>query len=202
MTLPTYHASMWWAYAGFGWCGFYAPLPNGFQWVVRHEMTFHREVPETAADRIKAFARRRRFLMSAVILQPDLFPKPNETGEFVPETFRRNGVPVRPGGDNLDASMSRVRSWLEPLPRLDGSVVPSLLIHADCVDLIRALRNVEKDPENPESIADTGEINPVKALGLFVMSRPMPKRDAPPELPPGAIGHDVEELRRKAAGRV
>jgi hypothetical protein len=199
---PVYHGAMYWTFSEFAWVGFFHPMPNGSQWIVRHELTFTRRVPELAAEDILALSRRHRFKLAPILAQPGIWPKPRDRGQFVPETFRRNGVTLRAGAGNTEASMGRLRSWLQPLRQVDGVIAPTLLIHRDCDYLIRTLPGIEENPANREDMLVTPDSYPAQAVGFFVMSRPMPKRDAPVTFPPGAVGHEVEELRRKAAQRV
>jgi hypothetical protein len=197
----TWIATMWWAYSNPAWIGFCTPVANDHRWIVRHEMLFHREIPENAAAKILDFCHGKRIQLSSTFLQPKLFPKKGEYGETISETFRRSGLPVRPGTSDREASLSRIRSWLTPITIGTETKSPTLLVHEECEYLIRTLPSLEEDQENEEDIAMLPEAFPALALGFFVMSRPMPRPPGPDALPPGAIGHDVNELRRKAAQR-
>lgn len=187
--------AMWWAYAQFAWIGFFQPLPDG-RYLLGYELTFHRKVPEVAAREIVAFCKAKGINLTLTWLQADLFPKPGDRGEHIPETFRRNGVKVYRAPDNRPAAMSRLRSWLEKLPRPDGSETPTLVIHPRCREALKTLPTIQEDPDSPEDILQNEDSFAARAIGFFVMSRPMPFKSDEPPLPPGAIGHDVEELRR------
>jgi hypothetical protein len=197
----TYHGAMFWSYSDEAWLGLFAPIKHDHRWVLRHELTFHRQIPELAALEILKFCARRSIALSSVLIQPSLFPKPEEYGQTVSETFARAHIPVRKGSSDQEAAMSRIRSWLTPMPQLDGTTSPTLIIHPDCEVIIRAMPAVEQHKDHPEDIQVTPEVYPVLALGFFAMSRPMPPTPSVEHLPPGAIGHDVEELRRKAGRR-
>lgn len=198
-TKRVWFGSMFWAYSNPAWMGFFTPLENDHRWIVRHEMTWHREIPENAAADIVKFCQGKGIALSGVYLQPKLFPPKGEYGETVSETFRRGGVPVRPGSSDQAASLSRIRSWLTPIRIGEDTKSPTLLVHADCDYLVRTLPTLEEDAENEEDIEVTPEAYPALAIGFFVMSRPMPPPPSETVLPPGAIGHDVNELRRKAS---
>jgi hypothetical protein len=173
-------------------------MPNDHRWIVRHELTWHRQIPENAAADIVKFCQGKSIHLSGVYLQPKLFPPKGEYGETISETFRRGGVSVRPGSSDREAALSRIRSWLTPIGIGDDMKSPTLLIHADCDYLIRTLPTLEESTKNEEDIDESPEAFPALALGFFVMSRPMPPPPGADVLPPGAIGHDVNELRRNA----
>ena len=198
-------ASLHWSYGARAWMGFFAPIETG-QILLRHELTFVRTSPEDAADQIRAFmARQAIVLAGGVIAQADLFPSPETRGQTVSQTFHAAGVPLRPADTDVLNGWSRVRSWLAVRALPDGTSMPGLLIHADCVQLIRTLPTIVADDANPDDIADSADANPAKALRYYLMSRPRPWSAAPREPPgPGTWGYELRHLgqvpRRRVVG--
>lgn len=204
----TWLAGMHWSYSTRAWCGLAQVLPDG-RVFLRYEQTFLRVTPEDAAAELLAFWKDRRLQVQAVFAQPKLWPAVKEAGEHIAETFMRAGLPMVKANDNRVMGWSRLRSWLVPrewaqppqgsrgLPHTITS--PTLIIHPDCAKLIRALPTLIEDDHHPDDIADSPDVIPAHGLRYLAMARPAaPWLDAPP-LPPNAIGHVIEELRREAA---
>jgi hypothetical protein len=185
---------MHWSESSRAWLGFFRTLTDG-RVLCRHEMTWLRATPENAARDIKAFCRERTIALSFVVAQPALFPTKQSRGETVSETFSRNGVPMVKGDSDRINGWSRMRSWLHPKPMADGTESPSLLIHADCTYLLRTLPVLVMNSDNPDDVDETPEEFPANGVRYFVMSRPMPNKTTPAELPEGAIGHELRSLR-------
>lgn len=187
-----------WSFTNRAWCGLFVPLSDQ-RVLIRHELTWIRTTPEMAAKELKAFCASKNYQLGYVVADPHLFPKPKGLGETVSETFSRSGIPMLKGDADRINGWSRVRSWLQPATMLDGSLSPSLLIHADCKYLIRTLPTLVSATENPDDVDETPDEYPAKGVLYYVMSRPMPKLMDTPALPPDAIGHWVNELRQEAA---
>lgn len=189
---------MYWSGSAKGWLGYFATMADG-RVLCRHEQTFTRVTPEDAAKQIKSFCASKGVELKYVIAQPGLFPSKDARGETVSETFTRNGVPMVKGDDDRINGFSRVRSWLQPIKQQDGHVAPSLLIHADCQYLLRTLPTLISSPTDPDDVDESPEEFPTNGVRFFVMSRPMPTHAEPPDLPEGAIGHELRTLRAKLA---
>lgn len=187
---------MHWSYASKAWCGLFATLADGRS-MVRHELTWIRTPPEEAAQDLKHFCKANQIKLNYVVAQPDIFPSKSGRGETVSETFSRCGVPMQKGDDDRLNGWSRVRSWLQPTKREDGSASPSLIIHADCKYLIRTLPALVSASDNPDDVDESPEEFPANGVRYYVMSRPMPNEVSPKELPEGAIGHDLRALRQE-----
>lgn len=210
-------AGMHWTGSGTAWCGFFANLKDG-RVLLRHELTWRKEVPDVAARDIKAFvetlkskalekAPNASFMFTGVVAQPSLWLKDKKApGQSTAETFYRAGVIMRSGNDDRENGWSRVRSWMHVQKwkdvDFDPPVVfdsPGLLIHEDCRELLRCLPTLISDPKNPDDIVESVEEYPANGLRYYAMSRPTPSADAERVLPPGAIGHDLRQLREELA---
>lgn len=192
-----WHASMHWAYNEPGWLGFIAEIEHGTRYLVRHELTFLRQVPETAAAEITAFIRTKYLRsLSSILLQPDLFPHPDSRGETVSTTFSRFGLPMRRGTGDRIAGWSRLRSMLEPVKIATGFLSPAIVIHQSCRRLLGTLPSLMSE-RNRDDILLTPDDFPARALAYFAMSRPGVGSPVAQALArhPDAIGHDVEALR-------
>jgi hypothetical protein len=196
----TWGAGLHWSYSNRAWCGLFAALADG-RILCRHELTWLRTPPEVASKELAARVKPLEF--SSCIAQPDLWPKPDEVGETIAETFSRAGVPMRRGIDDRINGWSRVRSWLVPREWTDADgkafTSPSLLIHPDCAYLLRTLPTLIEDSAAPDDIPETPEAFPANGLRYFAMSRPMPKPAEAKDLPPGAIGHSLRSAREELA---
>ena len=191
-------AGMHWSASSDAWCGLFHALPDG-RVLLRHELTWLRTVPEVAALELRAFVKEQKITLAYVVADPKLFPKKKAKGETVSETFSRAGLPMMKGDDDPINGWSRVRSWLQPMARRDLPPSPSLLIHSDCAYLIRTLPTLVSASENEDIVDDTPDSYPARGVMYYVMSRPMPTKDAVVELPKGAIGHELRELRAELA---
>jgi hypothetical protein len=84
----------------------------------------------------------------------------------------------------------------------DPILSPTLLIHPDCKVLLRALPTLIADETQPDDCLDTVEAYPANGVRFLAMSRPSAPWTDPPELPAGAIGHDINALRDEIAAGV
>lgn len=186
--------AMFWSYSARAWCGLIAHLPNN-RAIVRHELTWITTPPEQAAKELAAFVKSRKIELTYLAAQPSIFPKAKQYGETVSETFSRSGIPMRCGHDDPVAGWQRVRSWLH----VDNGTAP-LMIHRSCRQLIRTLPTLVSASGNPDDIDDVPDAYPARALSYWAMSRPSAAQPDEPELPEGAIGHDVRSLRESLSG--
>lgn len=198
---PTqWYGGMFWSYNEVAWCGFFGSMPTG-QFLLRHELTWHHAVPEVAAvDILELRAERHMDRFSGIWAQPGIFAPEGDFGEYPAETFARAGVPLWCGARHRDAALSRLRSWLEPLPQRHGVIEPSLLVHPDCEHFIRTVPSLEADDQAPmlDDVIETSDMFPALGAAYFVMARPMRPELARAKYPPGAIGWDVDELRAES----
>lgn len=201
MTPVNWVASMHWSFASRAWCGFIGIAEDG-RAIVRHELVTREKTPEQAALLIyRAMMEHGIPSLDALILPAEVFPdKIGEGGETVSETFAKASLPVVKGDEQIKAGWMRLRAWLTPVPHRNGDVGPSLLIHADCKRLRRTLPTIVSSDTDADTIIETPDAFPVHALRRFVMSRPLPREQAEPPLPVGAVGHLVRELR-ESVGR-
>jgi|SRR5215471_578591 len=203
-------AGLHWSYSGRAWCGLIAILADGRS-LVRHELTWHKRTPEHAAAELRDFTADRKIDLDYCVAQPDLWPndKKKRFGETVSETFALAGIPMQKADDDRFNGWSRLRSWLHvrtfEIERADGIdrfESPSLIIHPDCQYLIRTLPVlVSAGEDTPDDVLEVPEDFAANGLRYYAMSRPLPEIRVIEELPPDAIGHDVEAIRRELRRR-
>lgn len=190
---------MRWSYTSRAWIGFFAQLPDGRAYL-RYELAFREKSPEQAAVIIKAKQREWNIEPMYVAANPELWPeKKNSRGESISETFLRAGIRVIKGSGDRVNRWSRVRSWLDVKTWQNGEQSPSLVIHPSCVVLLRTLPTLVSAKTDPDDIDATPDEYPAEGVGHYAMSRPMPSPDEEPELPVGAIGHSLRQLRESLA---
>lgn len=200
--------AMRWSQHERAWFGAIRMLPDGRAFV-RYELTWLQKTPEFAAEEIRQSCARWGITLQSLVANHHLWPKGDETGQTISETFQRFSLPMRRGSEDRINGWSRLRSWLEKRPYPSG-ILPSLWIHADCQRLIRTLPTLVRQERHPDDTDDTPESYPADALRVFVMSRPIPGTPlAPSPPPPGTWGHELarffepqDERRRVGASLV
>ena len=66
-----------------------------------------------------------------------------------------------------------------------------------CLELARRHGRILLSDKNvPDDIEHTPDMYPANGLRYFVMARPLPATTIARQLPPDAIGHEIDELRR------
>jgi hypothetical protein len=109
------------------------------------------------------------------------------------------------GSDDRLNGWATVRAWLSvrEFNAADGVTFrsPALLIHPSCDRFLRTITTLVADAKDSEDVEPTPDEFPAAAIRRLVMQRPMPAKGAPPALPPGAIGHEIEQLRRENAAK-
>lgn len=118
--------------------------------------------------------------------------KKSDEGETREQTFRNHGIVLRPATHDPVQGWTRIQELLGSRP--DGR--PYLTIGPNCERLVRALTNAVRDPNDPESVLESANDGPLRALRIGAMSRPAPRPNAPVSLPPNAIGRLADQLRR------
>jgi hypothetical protein len=199
-----WYGAMHWAYAARGWLGLVAVQTDG-RALLRHEMTFFRKTPDVAAKEIHAFLKTKGIpRLIDVIGQPEIFPKTKQArGETVSETFRARGIQMTAGDKDRVNGWARIRAWLDVRQFRDDDRevpliynAPSLQVHADCSYFLETFLTLVSDKAHPDDIEETTDEYPAAALRYFVMARPLPPTKIVKTLPPDAIGHEIEALRR------
>jgi len=199
-----HYGALHWSYAARGWMGFIAVQTDG-RAVLRHELTFYKTTPDVAATRIHAFLKEKGIpRLIDVIAQPEIFPKTKTSrGETVSETFRARGLHMTPGDKDRVNGWARIRAWLDvrtfrdddrEVPRIFDA--PSLQVHADCVYFLDTFLTLVSDAKQPDDIDSTTDEYPAAALRYWVMARPLPPTKIVKTLPPDAIGHEIDAIRR------
>jgi hypothetical protein len=90
--------------------------------------------------------------------------------------YRTAGLPVRRANNNRLAGVAAVASALRI--RRDGR--PRLLIYSSCVNLIRTLPTLTRDPRNPEDVDTRGEDHAYDALRYLLLGMLGPRRPPDP----------------------
>lgn len=117
--------------------------------------------------------------------------KKHQDGETREQTFRNHGILLRLNSHDPIQGWTRISELLGSRP--DGR--PYLTIAPECVALIRNLTNAVSDPNDEESVMESDTDQPLKALRIGAMSRPMPTPLSQAPLSPRAVGHLVNEIR-------
>jgi len=197
--------AMHWSYGARAWWGACECLPDG-RLYLRHECTWLRTPPETAAKDIKAVIAKlpKGDTLTTSIAQPQLWPSDRKApGISLSEIFRRAGVALERGSDDRINGWAALRAWLSvrdfAAPGDPPFRSPALLVHPDCVRFLRTISTLVANPKDSEDVEPGPDEYPAAAMRRLVMQRPMPTIGAPPPLPPDAIGHEVEKLRQAAA---
>jgi hypothetical protein len=171
------------------------------RYLLRHELTWLHKAPEIAAADITRFVKAQKIDLQYVAANPDLWPKKGKSGQTVCETFQRAGVPMVKGSDDRINAWARLRSLIAERQWVDRTVPsgfiasPSLLIHPDCKYFLRTFPTLVSDQTNPDDVQESTDEYPALGASYWAMTRPAPEAEPEPELPPGAIGHDLRKLR-------
>lgn len=207
--MVNWYAALHWSYAARGWMGFIAVQSDG-RALLRHELTFFRKTPDVAAREIHAFLQAQGIAkIIDCIAQPEIFPKTKQSrGETVSETFRAKGIQMTPGDKDRINGWARIRSWLDVRQFRDEDRevplvydAPSLQVHADCRYFLDTFLTLVSDKTKPDDIEETTDEFPAAALRYWVMARPLPPTRIVKTLPPDAIGHEINEIRRGLRSR-
>lgn len=190
-------AAMHWSQNAPAWCGFFEQFMSG-RAVCQFELTWYGRTPERAAIEFKLFCEQQQIELAYTVLDHRRFTRGHDEGESVAETFEAAGIAVLPSHTDRVAGFSRVRSWFDPIDWPDGVRGPGLRFHSRCQAAIRTLPTLISDTLNPDDVEETVDSYPALGVSYWAMSRPMPATPISVEMPPDAIGHDVEELRRAA----
>lgn len=196
----TYSGGLYWSYNAKAWLGIFAHMRDG-RALMRHELAWIRTPPELAAAELKAFLKAKNIELAYVAANPELWPKKKQSGQTVSETFQRAGVPMLKGSDDRINGWARIRSLLmvrdwpdleKPSQKVSS---PGLIVHPDCAFFLRTFPTLISQTSNPDDVEETTDEYPANGLRFWAMTRPMPESNPEPELPPGAIGHDIRKLR-------
>jgi hypothetical protein len=202
--MVAWYGAIFWSYSAKGWMGFIAVQTDG-RAMLRHELLFYKQTPATAAGRIHAFMKEKGIpRLVDCIAQPEIFPKTKQArGETVSETFRAHGIHMTPGDKDRVNGWARFRAWLDVRTFRDDDRevplvydAPSLQVHADCVYFLDTALTLVSDKNHPDDIEETTDEYPASAVRFWVMSRPLPPQKIVKTLPPGAIGHEIDAIRR------
>ncbi len=194
-----YAGAMRWSYSARAWFGVFAILPDGGLHLWR-ELTWLNVSPEVAAHEIVKMQNEWGKKLSYVVCNAEMFPKANEVGETVSESFRRAGVPLVKGTEDRVAAFSRLRSWLAKT-----DPVVAFTVNPECRYWLRTLPTLISAKTDPDDVEATTDEYAAVATAIFTMSRPMPSV-APRRQPygPTTWGHalrDGHEYARKLGYR-
>lgn len=135
--------------------------------------------------------RREQSLIKYTVADEANIGKVDDDGESRAETFSKCGVPLRVIAPDPVQGWTRVHELLGVRP--DGR--PWLTIDPSCTYLLKALPVAVQDDDNPDDMRPFAADQPLRALRIGAMSRPAPKYQERPELPPNAIGRVIDKLR-------
>lgn len=199
-----FYGTIHYAYASRGWFGIIAVQSDG-RALLRHELTFYKKTPDVVALQIHALLREKGIpRLVDCIAQPEIFPKTKTArGETVSETFRARGLNLTPGDKDRVNGWARIRAWLDVREFRDEDrevplvyQAPSLQVHRDCAYFLDTFLTLVSDKDHADDIAETPDEFPACALRYWVMARPLPPTKIVKKLPEGAIGHEIDEIRR------
>jgi hypothetical protein len=202
--IVNWYGGLHWTYVERAWLGYFAMREDG-RVILRYEQTWYKKTPKTAAADIQRFMREKGIpKLLDCVAQPDLFPKnPHARGETVSETFRTHGIVLTPGDDDRVNGWARIRSWMEIRTFSDEDKevpvkfdAPSITFHPDCPYFLDTFLTLISDKKIADDIEDTPDMYPANGLRYFVMARPLPPTKIVRQLPPDAIGHEIDALRR------
>lgn len=204
-----WYGGLHWAYAARAWLGLFAMQSDG-RAMLRYELTFFRQTPEVATKQILAFLKAHGIpRLVDCVAQPEIFPKSKfARGETVSETFRARGLQLSPGDKDRVNGWARIRSWLDVREFRDenGEVprvyeAPSLTFHTSCTYFLDTFLTLVSDRKKPDDVEESPDEFPANGLRYFVMSRPLPPTQIVRTLPEGAIGHEIDAIRRSLRRR-
>lgn len=184
--------------------GFIAVQSDG-RAMLRHELTFFKKTPQVAAKEIHAFMQKQGIpKLVDCIAQPEIFPLTKKSrGETVSETFRACGIHMSAGDKDRPNGWARIRAWLDVREFRDDDrevplvfEAPSITFHRDCRYFLDTFLQLVSDKDHPDDIDATTDEYPACALRYWVMARPLPPTRIVKTLPLGAIGHEINDLRR------
>lgn len=117
-----------------------------------------------------------------------------DDGETVADTFRANGLIVRPTSHDPIQGWTRVSELFGLRP--DGR--PWVTIDPRCEALQRAVTNAISDPADPQNVVESPTDQALRALRVGAMSRPAPRPLQPIPMPKNAVGHLLDACRAGA----
>lgn len=114
---------------------------------------------------------------------PDLWNRRQETGKSAADIFRENGVLLTKADNNREQGWLNVKEWIKPFDTVDeqtgeAKVSSKLKIFSNCVNLIRTLPAVQRDPKDPNDVAtEPHELTHAPdALRYFCIMRRQPSK--------------------------
>jgi len=178
----TWFRSIDWGYHDPAVMLWWVVLPDGHLHVAA-ELKFQEQTPEEIAPRINQIDNELGLPVDRHSLQtwasPDMWAKRGQVGEYLHETARKCGWPVRMANTGRENGWMRIHTLLRP----DAEGIPWLTLHSRCRYTIRSLQTAQSDEGNPNDIRQLDD-HALESLRYGVMSRPM------------ARGAQVEQRRR------
>jgi phage terminase large subunit len=107
---------------------------------------------------------------------PDLWNRRQETGKSAAEIFGDNNEWLEKADNNRVQGWYNVKEWLAPYEDEQGVMTASLTIFKNCVNLIRCLPQLQRDPKDPNDVAtDPHELtHSGDAIRYWCAGRPCP----------------------------
>ena len=116
------------------------------------------------------------------IAPPDLWNRRQETGKSAAELFRDNGIDLTKANNDRVMGWYNVKEWLKPYEDEQKIMTASLVITKNCVNLIRCLPQLQRDPKDPNDVDRTSNhelTHGPDALRYWIAGRPCPTKVKP-----------------------
>lgn len=184
----TWVSSMDWGSNSPGCVGYYCVLPDK-RLYRRSEIKFQHAHVVDVVDMMRKREKELGIKVSYRVGDPAMgiasanSKKPH--GESIADTFRMNGITMRPGDNERNHGWTRCLQLLREAP--DGD--PWFMVHSDCRYFIRTVAAARSDKSDPDDVDTTCDDHALDEWRYFCMSRPSPIANSKSEYrTPGSIG--------------
>jgi phage terminase large subunit len=115
---------------------------------------------------------------------PDLWNRRQETGKSAADLFRENGIGLVKANNDRVQGWWNLKEWLKPYDDEQGIRTANLVIFKNCVNLIRCLPQLQRDPNDPNDVADEPHeiTHSGDAIRYFLAGRPRSNTLKQPEI--------------------
>jgi phage terminase large subunit len=138
-------------------CLWIAVSPNNQKVVVYKELHEKDLIISKAAERIKQVNGNDK--IRHTYAPPDLWSRTKDTGKSIEQTFKENGVSLYKTSNRRVDGWLAIKELLQVFDNVDvhtGETYPDakLIIHSNCVNLIKNLPKIQRDEKNPNDCAN------------------------------------------------
>jgi phage terminase large subunit len=125
-----------------------------------------------ASKRIKTLIAKDK--IKSIFAPPDLWNRQKDSGKSIAELYHENGVKLTRVSNDRAAGWLNLKEWLRVYEGEDGRELADIRIFSNCINLIRALADLQVDSQNPnDCMKDPHELTHAPdALRYFVSGRP------------------------------